>query len=156
MAKSKYFDPGIEIFFVSNNEKTLPLRETIIEKIENCIPSKYKIVYNNEATYNRAFLEEATIYYHVEKVDPNRYKIYLKYSSSTGILGYVYMFTGLALGGYIGYVLFMVIGAFIGGGVGTLLFTPNAVPKDAEKVCDKIATEIKEYERAHLLSVSTR
>lgn len=156
MARSKYLDPGVEIYFVSNNEKTLPQRETIIEKIENCIPSKYKIVYNNEATCNRAFLEEATIYYHVEKVDPNRYKIHLRYDVSAGILGYLFMFLGLVLGGYIGFVLFMAIGAFVGGIVGTLLFSPNALPKDAEKVCDKIAIEIKEYERAHLLSVTTR
>lgn len=153
--KSKYSDSGVDVFFVSNNENTLPTRDVIIGKIEDCIPSKYKIICH-EAVYNRFFLEEVTIHYHVEQVDSNRYKINIRYVLDDGVLGYFLMVVGLVVGCAVGYGLFKEIGAFIGAIAGVFLFAPNALRKDAEDVCDRIVTEIKEYERAHLLSVSTR
>ena len=155
---SKYSDRKVaeEIYFVSNNERTLPSKETIQEEIEKCIPSNYDII-GHRAIYNRLLIEKYTINYIVEKMDINRYRITIYYDYSLGILGIAIAILGALVVGSIGYKFFKEIGAFIGGFVG-LWLAGNGMTrqKEVEQVCDRIVYGIKEYERAHLLNVSTR
>ena len=155
---SKYSDrtEAEEIYFVSNNERTLPSKETIQEEIEKCIPSNYDII-GHRAIYNRLLIEKYTINYIVEKMDINRYRITIYYDYSLGILGIAIAILGALIVGSIGYKFFKEIGAFIGGLVGFWI-AGNGITrqKEVEQVCDRIVYGIKEYERAHLLNVSTR
>ena len=153
MAKNRYLDIPEEIYFVSHNEHTLPAKETLLEKIEECIPCKYDII-NHEAIYNRILMEKITIRYFINKIDPNRYKITISYGLEVGIFAYMLMIIGLVVGGSIGYSIFKEIGAVIGAMVGVIITASVSSQKDAEQVCDKIAVGIKEYERAHLLYTS--
>lgn len=154
----KYSDikEAAEVYFVSNNERTLPSKETIQEEIEKCIPSNYDIV-GHRAIYNRLLIEKYTINYIVETVDVNRYRITIFYNYSLGILGFAIAILGAIIGGSIGYKFFKEIGAFVGGLVG-IFIAGNGMTrqKEVEQVCDRIVYGIKEYERAHLLNVSTR
>ena len=157
MSKSKYCEikEAEEIYFVSNNERTLPSKETIMEEIEKCIPSNYDIV-GHQAVYNRNFIEKYTIHYLVEKMDINRYRIKVYYNYDIGILGYVLIFAGLFIGGSIGKAYFHDIGTFIGAVLGVFIAAALiSNHKEVEQVCDRIVYGIKEYERAHLLNVST-
>ena len=155
---SKYSDrtEAEEIYFVSNNERTLPSKEIIQEEIEKCIPSNYDII-GHRAIYNRLLIEKYTINYIVEKMDINRYRITIYYDYSLGILGIAIAILGALIVGSIGYKFFKEIGAFIGGLVGFWI-AGNGITrqKEVEQVCDRIVYGIKEYERAHLLNVSTR
>ena len=159
MAKrSKYSDSGEVIYFVSNNERTLPSRDTILEKIEDCIPTNYRII-NHRAVYNRYFIDETTIYYEVYQVDPNRYSINIKYRVEYKFLSTVLFTVGLVIGAYFGDSLFTggwsaLIGAIVG--VILVAFIVTRGEEVVPEICERIATEIKEYERAHLLSISTR
>ena len=156
--KSKYSGSGEVIYFVSNNERTLPSYDTILKKIEDCFPSNYRII-NHRAVYNRFFIEEITIYYDVNLVDPNRYSINIKYSVEQKFLSNVLLFLGVAIGAYIGLSLFGESwGPLVCAILGVLLVASNLTrgEKEAPEVCERVATGIKEYERAHLLSISTR
>lgn len=159
MAKrSKYSDSGEVIYFVSNNERTLPSRDTILEKIEDCIPSNYRII-NHRAVYNRFYIDETTIYYDVYQVDPNRYSINIKYRVEYKFLSTVLLVAGVAIGAYIGKSILdggwsALIGAMVG--VTLVSFKITRREKVVPEICERISTEIKEYERAHLLSISTR
>lgn len=159
MAKrSKYSDSGEVIYFVSNNERTLPSRDTILEKIEDCIPSNYRII-NHRAVYNRFYIDETTIYYDVYQVDPNRYSINIKYRVEYKFLSTVLLVAGVAIGAYIGKSILdggwsALIGAMVG--VTLVSFKITRGEKVVPEICERISTEIKEYERAHLLSISTR
>jgi hypothetical protein len=159
MAKrSKYSDSGEVIYFVSNNERTLPSRDTILEKIEDCIPSNYRII-NHRAVYNRFFIDETTIYYDLYQVDPNRYSINIKYRVEYKFLSTILLIAGVAIGSYFGESLFKggwsaLIGAVVG--VFLVSFIVTRGEEEVPEICERITTEIKEYERAHLLSISTR
>ena len=157
--KSKYSDSGEVIYFVSNNERTLPSHETIQKEIEEYIPSNYRIVYHHAEC--ERLLEEVQIYYNIEHDGYNRYKIYLRYNVKPGPLGWIIMIAGLIIGVFIGYSFLAEIGVFLGGivggiFVGTLFEKSSKGQKEAPEICERIATGIKEYERAHLLSISTR
>ncbi|MCR4809829.1 MAG: hypothetical protein K5896_08205 [Prevotella sp.] len=158
MAKSKYFEAkeAEEVYFVSNNERTLPSKDKILEEIEKCIPSEYDII-SHRAIYNRLLMEKYTIHYNVDQVDSNRYRITVYYDMSLGILAIALWIVGLVVGGSVGYHFFKEIGAIVGAIAGVILVEAAiAKYKEVEQVCDRIVRGIKEYERAHLMSVSTR
>lgn len=159
MAKNKFQDSTEFFYFVSSNEKTLPPKETIFKKIEECIPSNYKVFKNRfsegkNASHYRFFLESIEIDYNVEQIDPNRYKISLKYKTSIEPLGALLFLVGIGTGGAIGKVggpIGMVVGLVIGG----ILFYPAFLNREGQKICGDIEKGIKEFERAHLYSSNT-
>ena len=160
MAKRRFLDTKEEFYFVSRNEQTLPTREIILEKIEECIPYKYDIV-NHQAVYDRLLMEKTTIHYLVDQVDPNRYKITLYYNVEMEILSYVIRIVGLIFGAYVGITLSErisegsgAVGCIIGAILGGIITNSNVSQKEGEQICDKIVLGIKEYERAHLLYTS--
>ena len=158
--KHKYFEwkNAVDVFFLSRDENTLPSKETILEEIEKCIPHHYDII-SHQASRNRSFIDKVKIYYDVNQIDSNRYKITVHYDISTMFLGYVVGLACIIIGGGVGYAIGQhfyketggTIGAFLGIILGTFISPENH--SEPEEVCDKIVNGIKEYERAHLMGL---
>ena len=141
-------------YFISNNESTLPSRKIIRDKIQQCIPAGFDKE-REEARHESLLWGDTKIYYYVELVDPNRYRITLYYTFKDGPIYALVGFLGL----FIGYVLFQNwIGTIVGFAVAFILFYPfmKETMTRGEKICNNIVQGIKEYERAHLLDIASK
>ena len=154
MNKKYYTADNQEIlFFASANEDTLPSREAVLEEIEKCVPMEFSIV-NHIAYYTKPLWVKYTIRYDVDKVGSNRYRITLWYDENMGIVQYLARMAALILGGMAcsglggaGVLIGCVAGALLSG------FLIDRSKKDVGRVCDMMAVGLREYERAHLLSL---
>lgn len=126
-----------EFYFASSSEQTLPSKEIILSEIDKCFPIEYS-VYNHVACHVKA-TEKITISYDVRLVDSNRYKISLYCQKKETSLAYALVIGGILLGGFIGYSVFDIAGALIGGIAGLWIIGTIFGSKEPNQVAEIIA-----------------
>lgn len=153
--RKKYYsaDNREVVYFASANENTIPSQDIVLEEIEKCIPMEYSIM-DHIAYHTKPLWGGYVIRYVIDRMDVNRYRVAIWYDEEMGLLQYLASLAVFIIGGMFCYDNFGG-GAFVGAFGSILLFRVllGRGKKAVANVCDAMVNGLKEYERAHLLSL---